>query len=80
MESKIKLFCLILLISLISCSYNSTIFDQKLSREDLEQRVKAFNDWYHNRNQRTNKLEVRLRDDDTLGVYATEDIKVTDHF
>lgn len=71
MNKGILLVCLLSQLLLIN-SFN--IADQSVSREELEQRLKRFNTWYHEFNPSTkNKLELRLDDYGQPRPYALTD-------
>ena len=67
----IVLFCFALSSSVTS----SLIWDEQISKEELNLRVKTFNVWYTKLNP-TTKLVARVTEDNTVRAYALENIKV----
>lgn len=70
---KRMLFFLVLLsfASLVS------VFDigkEEVSREELESRVKVFNNWFHTKYPDFNYLEARINEDGVVRTYTTKDI------
>jgi hypothetical protein len=73
----------ILSIFLLVCVVSSkvVIWDEIISQERLETRIKTFNQWYEKFNPNSSKVEARLTKDlnfTRIGIYAKEDIKSDD--
>ena len=78
------LFSTLALIILI-CATNSkwVIWDEVISGDRLQTRIKVFNEWYEKFNSESSKVEARLTDDPEfmrIGLYAKEDIKTDDSY
>ena len=71
---KLAQFLLICFV-VISCVSSYIIWDEKLSSDELKLRVKRFNEWFAEINPES-KIEARLMDDNSVKVFALEDIKV----
>ena len=62
-----------ILMSQISCR---VIWDEHLTKDELQNRVNAFNHWFKSISPNA-KLEARLTEDNKVRAFALEDIKVT---
>lgn len=75
MDKTIFILALLLLLGL---SQNSTpVWDEVISQEELKVRVSNFNKWYLTFNGDSKNVEARIREDGTVGLFATADINVT---
>ena len=67
---------LLYLIILFYTSSSLKIFEQIITRDEVVRRVNAYNEWHKKNYPLCNKVELRIRDDGQLGVFALEDIQV----
>ena len=51
------------------------IGSEEISREELERRVKVFNDWFHQKYPQLTYLEARISEDGIIRTYTTIPIK-----
>jgi hypothetical protein len=81
--SKFVLSTLALFIQISAISSKWVIWDEVISEDRIQTRIKNFNEWYQNFNPQSSKVEARLTEDPEfmrIGLYAKEDLKTDDSF
>lgn len=73
------LFATVLLVSAAVFSAID-IATEDLNREELEKRVKLFNNWFHSKNPELTYLEAKISEDGTVRAYTNKQIQEDDSF
>lgn len=75
-----KLLFIFLLMVLTAVFKSYDISKEELSTEELNNKVKIFNDWFHNKYPNLDYLEARIIEDGTIRTFTTKQIKEDEVF